>query len=180
MPKLKSTVSELNQGETILAACKPPAATGRAGPLGRSWGGSKTANSGQEDALWPQIGDTSPGWGGFSPPLRPVPPPSPSRAPGPEGGRTEFPSAGVLVFRASRQALSVYGEKREMEKAGRRLASAAPPQCWFRRLESGFRRALVLPLPIARPPVRRLSSERPHAWVRQAGHPLPTDTEHSG
>lgn len=65
--------------------------------------------------------------------------------------------------------------EREMEKAGRRLASAAPPQCWFRRPESGARSVLVLPLPIAQPPVRRPSSERPHACVPQAGYPLPTE-----
>lgn len=64
-----------------------------------------------------------------------------------------------------------------MEKAGRRLASAAPPRGRFRGRESGARSAPVLPLPIARPPVCRPSSGRSHAWLRQAGHPLPTELE---
>lgn len=102
------------------------------------------------DALWPQICSRSPGQGGSARSLHPVPPPSPPRAPGPEGGRTEFPSAGALAYPASQQALSVYGEKGEMEKAGRRLASAAPPRSRFRRRESGARSARVPQRPIAR------------------------------
>lgn len=54
------------------------------------------------------------------------------------GERTEFPSAGTRASTANGQSLSVYGEKGEMEKAGRRrLASAAPPLGWLRRCESG-------------------------------------------
>lgn len=72
-----------------------------------------------------------------------LPSPAFGSAPAPRGQtgggeRTEFPSAGARASTANGQSLSVYGEKGEMEKAGRRrLASAAPPLGWLRRRESG-------------------------------------------
>lgn len=127
-------------------------------------------------ALWQQIWSQSLEQGGSAGLLRPVPPPTPPRAPGPEGGRTEFPSAGALAYPASRQALSVYGEKGEMEKAGRRLASTAPPRGRFRRRESEARSARVPPRPIARSPATASRPrERQHAWFPQGSHPLPTE-----
>lgn len=127
-------------------------------------------------ALWRHIWSQSPEQGGSAGSLRPVPPPTPPRTPGREGGRTEFPSAGALAYPASQQALSVYGEKGEMEKAGRRLASTAPPRGRFRRRESGARSARVPPRPIARSPATAASPrESQHALFRQGSHPLSTE-----
>lgn len=55
------------------------------------------------------------------------------------GGREDgISQSGGSGFPATRQCLSVYGVKGEMEKAGRRrLASAAPPLGRLRRRESG-------------------------------------------
>lgn len=62
--------------------------------------------------------------------------------PGPRGqvgwGEDGISQRGGLGCPASRRALSVYGEKGEMEKAGRRrLESAAPPLGRLRRRDSG-------------------------------------------
>lgn len=87
------------------------------------------------------------------------------------GGRN-FPARGLPCPRPAGTALSVYGEKGEMEKAGRRLASAAPPRGRFSRLESGARSAAVSPrpvpglLPAARPRDSRALGSRRQATRR--------------
>lgn len=70
-----------------------------------------------------------------------VPPSAPPGRPEDKrgGGREDgISQSGGSGFPATRQCLSVYGVKGEMEKAGRRrLASAAPPLGRLRRRESG-------------------------------------------
>lgn len=134
---------------------------------------------GQEDPLRPLVLRPCPGRGGSASTLRP-PGPAPISTPRsetPEGGRTEFPNAGAPVSPACQQALSVYGEKGEMEKAGRRLALAVPPRGRFRSLESGVRKVRVLQGPIPLPLVRCSPTGRPHARLPEAGHPLPTEPD---
>lgn len=76
-----------------------------------------------------------------APPRSSLVPPSapPGRPEGKRGGGADgISQRGGSGFPATRQSLSVYGEKGEMEKAGRRrLASAAPPLGRLRRRESG-------------------------------------------
>lgn len=92
---------------------------------------------------------------------------SPSTPPErPEGKRGEdgISQCGGSGFPA---ILSVYGEKGEMEKAGRRrLASAAPPLGWLRRCESGADEGGLGSL------VRSSPEEAPHSGTGRPGSSL--------
>lgn len=153
-------------------------------PPGRSWGGSGTAGSGGEDGIWPRVGRRSPERGGSSGALRPVPPPSPPRAPGPKGGRTEFPSAGAPVSPASQQAPFCLPRERGNGKGGEEagVCYAAPGPVQTPRVRGQQRTVLLQRTgpPAADCPlsgVRHPPSGHQHSWLPQASHPLPTEPE---
>lgn len=108
---------------------------------------------------------------------RPAPPPSPPRAPGPEGGRAEFPSAGAPVSPASRHGSFCLrrerGNGKGGEEAGVCCAAPGPVQ------SPGVRGAQRSGLPAAgpRPPARRSPPGLPRARLPQAGHPPHTQPE---
>lgn len=115
----------------------------------------------------------------------PVPPSTPPGHPEGKQGEDGISQSRGSGFPATRQPLSVYGEKGEMEKAGRRrrVASAAPPLGRLRRRESGAdeggRGSLVRS---ARDDAPRAGAGRPGSisycrrapWPRRADHQLCT------
>lgn len=179
MPKFLRTVSELRaERDRSWLLAKSPAVTGRAPPLGRSWGGSGTATPARTTLSSDRLGAQA--RGGVDPlrrsarfrlHLHPAPR-------GPRVGGRNFPERGLPCPELAVRPFLFTERKGKWKRRGGGWRLLRRPRAGSDVESQGpAAHARVLRLPIAWAPLRRPPSGRPHACVPQAGHPLPSEPE---